>query len=412
VSDLWTLLALAGAALAALPALLFARNLKLYRPPMTTLAAGGVVPRVSVLIPARDEERTIGGAVAAALASRGVEIEVVVLDDGSRDRTAAVVDEIARRDHRLRLETAPPLPTGWCGKQHACAVLAERAAAGFDLLAFVDADVRLAPDGLARAVAFLEESGADLVSGFPRQETGSFLERLLLPLMHFLLLGFLPLARMRQSRHPSYGAGCGQLFLVRRAAYSEAGGHGAIRSSLHDGVKLPRALRRAGFATDLFDATEVASCRMYRGAGEVWRGLSKNATEGVAAPAAIVPFTLLLAGGQVLPPALLLAALVPLVRLLPVEAVVLAALGTVAGLVPRLAATRRFRQPLAGALLHPLAIAVFLVLQWTALLRQLAGRPAGWKGRRYPRPAGPGRTTSAPAGQPPRRNASAAGKNS
>ncbi len=248
------------------------------------------------------------------------------------------------------------------------------------LLLFVDADVRLAPEGAARAAAFLAASGADLASGIPRQETVTFLERLLLPLIHFVLLGFLPLGRMRASRHPAYGAGCGQLFLTTRAAYAAMGGHGAIRSSLHDGVALPRAFRRAGLATDLFDATGIATCRMYRSAGEVWRGLAKNATEGLAAPEKIVPATLLLLAGQAMPPLL---ALLALLGRLPLFVLIPAGIGTAAAYFPRLIAVRRFRQPLDGALLHPLAIAVFLLLQWMALGRRLLGRPAGWKGRTY-----------------------------
>lgn len=335
-----------------------------------------------MLIPARDEERSIRGAVEAALASRDVDLEVIVLDDHSRDRTAEIVRGLG--DPRVRLETAPPLPAGWCGKQHACAVLA--GLARHPLLLFVDADVRLEPDGAARAAAFLERSGAGLVSGVPRQETVTFLERLLLPLIHFVLLGFLPMGWMRRFRHaPSFGAGCGQLFLARRADYEKAGGHAAIRASLHDGVTLPRAFRRAGIATDLFDATSIASCRMYRGAGEVWRGLSKNATEGIAAPATIVPFTFLLAAGQVAPPALLL---LGLLGVLPADVLLPAAAGSLAAWLPRLAAVRRFRQPLDSALLHPVAILVFLALQWTALGRKLLGRPSGWKGRAYrPSPA-------------------------
>src|SRR5205807_74198 len=126
---------------------------------------------------------------------------------------------------------------------------------------------------------FLEKSGAALVSGIPRQETGTFFERLLIPLIHFILLGFLPMKRMRSTRKPAYAAGCGQLFLARRMAYDAMGGHAIIRSSLHDGLTLPRAFRRAGFQTDLCDATDLATCRMYCGAGEVWHGLAKNATE-------------------------------------------------------------------------------------------------------------------------------------
>lgn len=374
------LLALASLVCALIPALVFRRNLRLFAPP--SLPPDGARPAVSVLIPARDEEGTIGAAVEAALASRGVDLEVVVLDDGSRDRTAEIAAGIAARDPRVRLVTAPPLAPGWCGKQHACAALARTARQ--PVLAFLDADVRLEPEGLARAAAFLEASGAGLVSGVPRQETGTFLERLLIPLIHFILLGFLPLARMRRSLHPAYGAGCGQLFLARRDAYEKAGGHAAIRASLHDGIALPRAFRSAGIATDLFDATDVAVCRMYHSAGEVWRGLGKNATEGLASPGKIVPVTALLLTGQVLPPLLLI---LLLTGALPggtaPAAAWLAVPATIVALAPRLLAVSRFRQPLDGALLHPLAIVVFLAIQWNALGRRLLGRPAAWKGRRY-----------------------------
>ena len=369
------ILALVSLICALIPALVFRRNLRLYAPPPPPRDGR---PAVSVLIPARDEEAVIGAAVEAVLASRGVDLEVVVLDDGSQDRTAEIVAGIAARDPRVRLETAPPLAPGWCGKQHVCAALARQAR--HPVLVFVDADVRLTPNGLARAAAFLEESGAGLVSGVPRQETETFLERLVIPLIQFILLGFLPMARMRQSLHPAYGAGCGQLFVARRDAYETAGGHTSIRSSLHDGLALPRAFRTAGIATDLFDATDVAVCRMYRNAGEVWRGLEKNATEGLASPGKIVPVTALLLAGQVLPPLLLALAIAGPVSL---GAGWIALAATAVALAPRLAAVLRFRQPLNGALLHPLAIVIFLAIQWTALVRRLLGRPAAWKGRRY-----------------------------
>ncbi len=363
-------------ALAGVPAVLFWINLRLYRAPPTVPPSAVSPPAISVLIPARNEERSICAAVESALASRNVEIEVVVLDDRSEDNTAKVVEGLAARDGRVRLLHGAPLPEGWCGKQHACAVLAGEAR--YPLLAFLDADVRLAPDGLARMAAFLRASGADLVSGIPRQETGTFLERLVIPLIHFVLLGFLPLWRMRRRRHPAYAAGCGQLFLARREAYERAGGHGAIRASLHDGITLPRAFRRVGLGTDLCDATEVATCRMYRSAGELWHGLAKNATEGLGHPRMIVPATLLLLGGGVLPLGLALAA-----PWLPPAAAALALVATVLLYSPRLAGMRRFRQSPLGAVLHPLGVTALVAIQWYALLRALLGRPAAWKGRRY-----------------------------
>jgi cellulose synthase/poly-beta-1,6-N-acetylglucosamine synthase-like glycosyltransferase len=368
-----TVLAIAALVLAAVPALLFLANLRHYRPAPPPCGSR----KVSILIPARNEEQSIGAAVEAALVSCGVELEIIVLDDHSEDGTADIVRSIGARDSRVRIEQAPPLPEGWCGKQHACHILAQQAC--HELLLFLDADVRLQPDGAARTISFLEASGADLVSGVPHQETGTFLEKLVIPLIHFVLLGFLPLARMRASTHPAYAAGCGQLFLARRSAYEKAGGHAAIRTSLHDGITLPRAFRRAGLKTDLFDATLAATCRMYRRAGEVWRGLAKNATEGMANPRAIVPFTIFLIGGAVLPFVLL-----PIAWLDEDPGLIgLASSAAFLACLPRLMGAIRFRQSRVGALLHPLGVLLLVAIQWYALARTLVGWPAAWKGRAY-----------------------------
>ncbi len=368
-------LVIVACVLAFIPALLFYRNLRLYTPlPPVPTSGDGEVPAVSVLIPARNEAAAIGAAVDAALRSHDIELEVIVLDDHSEDDTAAIVRQLAAEDHRVRLASAPPLPEGWCGKQHACATLAEHAS--HPLLVFVDADVRLAPEGLARMAAFMRTGRVDLISGVPYQETVTLGEKLLIPLIHFLLLGFLPMHRMRQSVHPSYGSGCGQLFMARREAYDKAGGHAAIRTSLHDGLTLPRAFRRAGCMTDLFDATDVATCRMYRSWSEVWRGLAKNASEGLAAPAMIGPATLLLLGGQVLPVICLFGA-----RPATWTGLALSGLGVLAAYYPRWQARRRFRQSGLGTWLHPIGIIFLLSIQWYAFVCARLGRPQQWKGR-------------------------------
>lgn len=307
-------------------------------------------------------------------------MEVLVLDDSSTDGTAEIVRSIAEADARVRLIPGPPLPAGWAGKQHACWCLAQ--AARHERLLFLDADVRLAPDGAARLVHFLDACRANLVSGIPRQITGTWLERLVIPLIHFLLLGYLPLRRMRHDRHPAFGAGCGQLFLTRRSAYDAAGGHAAIRASFHDGLQLPRAYRRARLRTDLCDATPLASCRMYHSAAQLWNGLAKNAGEGIGAAAAIGPWTILLAGGHILPFVLLAGA-----AWLPATPRALAEAAAALSLLPRLLAVRPYRQSLASALLHPVGVGVVLAIQWSALARRMAGRPVGWKGRL---PASPG----------------------
>lgn len=389
--------------LAALPAALFIVNLLVYRPlPLAQVRnASDLKPvddgsktlrvspsAVSVLIPARNEERNIRATVEAVLANRGLDFEVIVLDDHSSDSTAQIVQQIAACNARVRLEPAPPLPAGWCGKQHACHVLSKLAQS--PLLLFIDADVRLAPHALERMASFMKlrpaqessngqgDSYPALASGVPHQEVVSLSERLLLPLIHLILLGFLPMHAMRWTRWPAMSAGCGQLFIVRRDAYFSAGGHAAIRSSLHDGVMLPRSFRRAGFTTDLFDATDIASCRMYQTNGEVWRGLGKNATEGLAAQTTILPMTASLLGGQVLPFVLL--AFAPLLS--PSNLAMTCAAAALAYL-PRILAALMFRQPWSATFLHPIGVVALIAIQWHALVERSFGSPSEWKGRHY-----------------------------
>ena len=368
-----TWIAAASFVLAIIPAALFLRNLTHYAP-LPRSGAGRT--RCSVLIPARDEEDNIAAALRSVLRSEEIDLEVVVLDDGSTDRTAEIVREFVASDSRVRLEAALPLPAGWCGKNFACHQLA--ALARHPLLVFMDADVRVSrPDSLARLAQFVEQSGAALASGVPYEETCGLMEKLIIPLIHFVLLGFLPIERMRKSTDPRFAAACGQILAVRRAAYERTGGHAAIAALIHDAVALARSFRAHGLATDLFDATDTFHCRMYRSASEVWNGFAKNAHEGLATPRLIGPATLLLLGGQVLP--FLLLALAPSA---------LTIMATAAALLPRLIATRRFRQSLAGALLHPLGICGLVAIQWCAFFRVLRQRPAVWRGRSYsPAPA-------------------------
>jgi hypothetical protein len=373
-----TAIAVTSCVLALIPAVLFVRNLKSYE---KLPFAGAARSRCSILIPARNEEDNIADALRSILRCEGVEFEIIVLDDDSSDRTAGIVQEFAAADSRVRLEAAKPLPRGWCGKPFACQQLA--AFARHPLLIFLDADVRVSrSDSLSRLAGFINDSGAALVSGVPREETFSLMEKLIIPLIHFVLLGFLPLRRMRSGTDPKFAAACGQIIAVRREAYETAGGHSAISDRLHDGVALARSFRRHNLLTDLFDATDTFHCRMYRSASEVWNGFAKNAHEALASPHLIVPSTLFLIGGQVLPILVLIFATSRI-------SVFSAAIGTIAVFLPRFLGVVRFQQSAVGALLHPAGICVLAVIQWFAFLRFLGRRPSVWKGRAYTRTAAP-----------------------
>lgn len=363
---------------ALIPALMFLANIKVFAAPSCNVPN----PKngVSILIPARNEELSIEGAIRAAMATSNVPFEIIVLDDHSTDKTASIVESFARQDSRVKLLNAPELPAGWCGKQHACFHLAQNAHQ--DYLLFQDADVRLAPDCAFRMISFMESSKAELVSGIPHQVTLTLGEKLLIPLIHFVLLGFLPFGRMRKYNSPAYASGCGQAFLAQRESYFQTGGHSAIKESLHDGIKLPAIYRKYGLHTDLCDITNLAECRMYRGFVQVWNGLAKNATEGMAKIGLLPLFTVILFLGQVAP-VIFLPYLAFKGETCPGKFGV-AAFTLFLSYLPRFLATLQFRQSWTGALLHPAGIVLLLTIQWYALARQILGRPSGWKGRNYP----------------------------
>lgn len=361
------------AAMALLPAVMIALNLPLFRQPRT--ASAGCKP-VSVIVPARNEEASIGPCLQALLTSTNVELEVVVVDDHSTDRTANIVRALAARDPRVRLHSAPPLPSGWSGKQYACYSGASQAR--HPILMFMDCDVRVTPNAVAAMAGFLAKSRAALVSGFPRERTGTAGEALLIPLIHVLLLGYLPILAMRFSRQVGLGAGCGQIMLADADIYRATSGHAMIRRSWHDGLTLPRAFRRSGHLTDIFDATVLAECRMYRGFLETWRGLAKNAHEGMATRTALPLWTLLLGGGLVAPFCALPFAWLLLPWTKPVLA--LSASASLLALV-RLILALRFRQNLLSVPLLPVGVLVLLLLQWRTLLLRPNGSSQVWRGR-------------------------------
>lgn len=364
--------------IALLPVLMFLKNGTQFLPPSRDLGLlSSVKPiLVSVLIPARNEAESIRPALVSILSSAHPEFEVLVLDDHSEDATANIVQSIASRDPRVKLLQSKALPEGWNGKQHACWQLAN--AASYDRLLFLDADVRFSSDAIGRCLAEQQLRQAPLVSGFPMQETGTFAEKMLIPLMHYVLLGYLPIDRMRSTLGVGLAAGCGQLFLAEKEAYLQSGGHAAIQSSRHDGIQLPRAFRKAGFRTDIFDATDIARCRMYTSTTQVCNGLLKNATEGIANPRLIVPFSILLLGGSVLPGLSLLFGLVLGIAWLPLT---LLAIAFLISFVPRMIACIRFKQSPFGALVHPIGTLWFVSLQWVALFRKQLGLTTKWRGR-------------------------------
>jgi chlorobactene glucosyltransferase len=248
------------------------------------------VPRVSVIVPARNEEETIGTCVASLRRSGYRDFEVIVVDDGSEDATASIVAGEAASDPRVRLVAGAPLPAGWFGKPWACVQGA--AAATGEYLLFTDADVVHEPQLVGRSVRALEETGAGMVSIAPRQLLPGFWERLIMPqVLLLILLRYPDPERVNASDRTRDKIANGQFILVRRDAYDDVGGHSAVRHEVAEDLRLAQAFHARGHRVFLAVAEEFMAVRMYRSLGGIVEGWSKNVAIGSrhSVPAPIRP---------------------------------------------------------------------------------------------------------------------------
>lgn len=336
--------------------------------------------RVSVLVPARDEEGNIARCVGSLLAQDYADLEVLVLDDQSSDGTRAVLEAMARADGRLRIIAGQALPEGWLGKAWACAQLAANAEG--ELLYFTDADTVHQPQALRAAVAALEGTRADLLTGFPRQIVHTWGEKLIVPFFSWACYCFVPLALAYRLGLPALSFAIGQMLLFRRAAYEAIGGHAAIRGSVVDDLALARTIKAAGYRWRVLDATALVSCRMYRSGQEAYAGLSKNLF--AAAGCRVIPYLFVSLWLLVLflyPPILLGLRADGLATGAPVA---LTSACIILALAVWLIPYRALRLPAWLAALYPLVVAVSALVALRSLWLTANGRLI-WKGRQLKR---------------------------
>lgn len=370
---------------AALPLALVAINAMVWTRGRPLAAAEAAAPGgVSVLIPARDEVDNIERCVRAAAAVRGPVTEIIVYDDGSTDGTGDVLARLSAELPRLTVVRGDGLPPGWVGKPHALHRLSH--AAGSDVLLYIDADVALRPDGVLRMLSLLGApdqvpGGLDaaVVTAVPRQHTGSFAERVMLPLLHLSYIAWLPMPLVHRTRDPRVLAANGQLLLVRRTALEAIGGWQRVRTELVDDMAVCRAIKRGGGRVVFADGDEMADCRMYSDAASLRCGFAKNFYEGIGGrPTAMVLVMALH----------LLLFVAPFIAL-PIAAALgatglaaAAAVGVVANLLLRLIMAVRYHQSPVGVLLHPVAVLLMMGILFESFRWSRRG-DIRWRGRSY-----------------------------
>ncbi|MBN1255733.1 MAG: glycosyltransferase [Deltaproteobacteria bacterium] len=325
-------------------------------------------PLVSILIPARNEEANIGGCLSHVLNQSYSNFEVIVLDDQSEDDSYKIVAEMKKGHANLTLVRGKDLPKGWNGKNWACHQLSQKARG--EIIIFVDADCTLAPWTIETALAMMERYGLDLLSSFPTQKLKGIAGYLLVPVMDWLLLSFLPLRMVYLSPHKSFVAANGQFMAFVRKRYDAIGGHKGVADQVVEDMELARAIKIRGFRMMTALGGPSISCSMYTSFGDAVRGFSKNFYPGFNTTPSrfscmiamfaffyLLPFFLVFFYSGVLVPL----GLICLQRLL-------------------LALTDR-QNPITNCLLHPIQM-VFMVVVGVNSMRVAEGKKIVWKGRR------------------------------
>lgn len=320
---------------------------------------------VSIVVPARNEERNLATLLPTLAALVYPAREILVVDDDSSDGTAAIA-----RAHGARVvATDGPPPAGWVGKPRACQIGAN-AALG-DWLLFVDADTRHVPASLSAALAHAQREGLDAVSLMLDQELGGFWEKLVLP---FAYAGYFA-GVSTVNTGPADALINGQYLLIRRSAYATVGGHAVVASSLVEDVALGVALARSGHRIGLLRANGFASVRMYSGLSALFEGFSKNAFAfSRLQPGRGIRVALATAGAaSAFPTALALG------RRRPLLGAMLLALA----LSAHARWARAFGAPAVYGLLQPLAAMTMLSAVLRGAVAAMGGPRVTWKGREY-----------------------------
>ena len=327
-------------------------------------------PRVSVLIPARNEAVNIGACIEGFLAQEYNNFEIYVLDDQSTDHTGAIIEQFSQRHPEVQAVHGEPLPSGWMGKNWACHQLSQHADG--EILIFTDADNRPAPSAIANTVAYMRKFKLGLLSAFPEKVTITLAEKLVVPVVDMFVYAGLPLWLTYFSRSPSLAAASGLWIAFTREAYQRINGHQAVSNQIVEDVELSRLAKKRGIKILTSAGTHVVSCRMYHSFGEVWGGFSKNLFGLVRYKA--VPFfvlTLILFTICILP--YITVWFAPLTKLSLVAISMNVAM--------RAVLTLKYRHPFfTSVVLHPFGVLVTLLIGINSFYQVKRGR-LEWKGR-------------------------------
>lgn len=338
----------------------------------------GIQPKktVSVLIPARNEEENIRACISSVLNQTYLPLEIIILNDNSTDNTGEIISSFG--SDIIKTLNGKKLPDDWVGKNFACHQLQLEAAG--DYLLFIDADTILEKDCIVSALYFAEKNNTGLLSLMPFEESVSFWEKAVIPMLYFALMVFLPVPLIERSVRKEFAVGNGQFMLFSRKCYDKIGGHESLKNRIVEDVWLAKRVKEFREKLSFADGTEIIKCRMYKNSTEVWNGFSKNFFAGLSFSKTALTFIILmyfiififpvfsLFYGFIMPDPELVYYSLP-AFLIPV--------------IIRITHSVRFRQPFLFSFLNFLSSAFIIAVALNSFRILKFGKGANWKGRNY-----------------------------
>ena len=228
---------------------------------------------VSILIPARNEEKNIEKLLNDLIKQDYKNIEIIVFNDCSTDKTKDIVERLTQIDKRIKLIDSKTLPQGWLGKNYACYNLSKNARGNYFL--FLDADVRIENNLIGDSISFMENEKLSFLSIFPVQKMFSFSEKISIPLIYNILLSLLPLYLVLKSKHFSFSGAIGQFMLFKREVYLKYNPHYLFRKSRAEDIEIVRYLKKKNEKICCLVADERLKCRMYQNFNQIINGFSR-----------------------------------------------------------------------------------------------------------------------------------------
>jgi len=355
-------------------------NLRELKAPRPNSKIAEPAPLISVLIPARDEEKNIATCLESLRKQDYPNFEILVLDDNSSDNTASIINSIANEDSRISLFHGEPLPEGWAGKPFACYQLAKQANGSW--LLFVDADTIHAPNMLRSVIEQALEMKPSLLSGFPHQITDSIPQKIAVPAIYFIILSLFPMWWLKKFKKPKPSMAIGQFLLFPKEEYWRIGGHEAVKSKILEDIWLGIKVTKNGGRHLAVDLSSVVSCNMYSTLHSMWQGLTR-CVYSVAEMSTIALISLLVVGYFLFlaPFYWLWNELFIVDASLVIRAIVMSQVAML--LAMRWFVDSHFKASVISTPLHPIGLLFIILICAYAIAKQVVGTSVSWKNRFY-----------------------------